>query len=106
MRRNLVALLGTLSALVLLFGYHTSLNSSGPATAATAPLTPGTPAPTTGSSGSGSGSDSGSSKKSTSGSSAPKTYTGQVADTRWGPVQVQIAVENGKITAAQPIQVP
>jgi uncharacterized protein with FMN-binding domain len=105
MRRNLVALLGTLSALVLLFGYHTSLNSSGPATAATAPLTPGTPAPTTGSSGSGSGSDSGSSKKSTSGSSA-KTYTVLVAETRWGPVLVQIAFDNGKITAAQPIQVP
>ena len=49
MRRNLVAFLGTLSALVLLFSYHTSLNSSGAATAATAPLTPRTPSPTTGS---------------------------------------------------------
>jgi uncharacterized protein with FMN-binding domain len=94
MRRNLVALLGTLSALVLLFSYHTSLDSSASgSTVATAPLTPGT--------------DSGSSSSSSSGSdSGQKTYTGEAADTEWGPVQVQITVTNGKITAAQTTQVP
>jgi uncharacterized protein with FMN-binding domain len=88
MRRNLAALLGTLTVLVLLFSYHTSLDSqaSTPA-AATAPLTPGS-----GSSGSSSG--------------GTKTYTGEVADTRWGPVQVRITVANGKITAAETTQVP
>lgn len=114
MRRNLAALLGTLSALVLLLSYHTSLDSS-PSTAATAPLTPGKG--TGSSSGSGSSSSSGStsgsgstsssgstSKKSTT--SGTKTYTGGVADTQWGPVQVQITVTNGKITAAQAVQVP
>jgi uncharacterized protein with FMN-binding domain len=104
MRRNLVAFLGTLSGLVLLFSYHTSLDSSGPGTTATGAPTPG--GTTGGSSGgsSGSGSSSGSSSKSTT--SGLKTYTGDVAGTRWGPVQVQITVANGKITAAQPTQVP
>ncbi len=39
MRRNLVAFLSTLTGLVLLFSYHTSLDSRAPATAATGPLT-------------------------------------------------------------------
>jgi uncharacterized protein with FMN-binding domain len=96
MRRNVAALLGTLSALVLLFSYHTSLDSSASTpTAATAPLTPGS-----GSSSSSSGSSSGSSGSST------QTYTGGIADTRWGPVQVKITVADGKITAAETTQVP
>src|SRR3954464_10131896 len=101
MRRNLAALLGTLAALVLLFSYHTSLDSSAstPA-AATAPLTPGSD------SSSSSGSSGSSSSGSSSSGSGTKTYTGEAADTRWGPVQVQITVINGKITAAQTTQVP
>jgi uncharacterized protein with FMN-binding domain len=99
MRRNLAALLGTLSVLVLLFSYHTSLDSHASTPAAgTAPLTPG--------SGSSSASSGSSSSSSSSSSSGTKTYTGEVADTRWGPVQVQITVTNGKITAAQATQVP
>jgi uncharacterized protein with FMN-binding domain len=93
MRRNLAALLGTLTALVLLFSYHTSLDSSASTpTAATAPQTPG--------------SDSSSSSSSGSSSSGTKTYTGEVADTRWGPVQVEITVTNDKITVAKTTQVP
>jgi uncharacterized protein with FMN-binding domain len=93
MRRNLAALLGTLTALVLLFSYHTSLDSSASTpTAATAPQTPG--------------SDSSSSSSSGSSSSGAKTYTGEVADTRWGPVQVEITVTNDKITVARTTQVP
>jgi uncharacterized protein with FMN-binding domain len=93
MRRNLAALLSTLTALLLLFGYHTSLDSSASTpTAATAPLTPG------------SSSSSGSSGSSSS-SSGTQTYTGEVADTRWGPVQVKITVTDGKITAAETTQV-
>jgi uncharacterized protein with FMN-binding domain len=124
MRRNLVVFLGTLSGLVLLFSYHTSLDSSGSATTATRPLTPGG---LTGGSGGGSSSSGSSSRGSASGGSSTgsssssgsssgsssqrttngnKTYTGEVAQTEWGPVQVQITVENGKITTAQPTQVP
>jgi uncharacterized protein with FMN-binding domain len=85
--------LGTLTALVLLFSYHTSLDStSSTPAAATAPLTPG--------------SSSSSSSSSASSSSGTKTYTGEAADTRWGPVQVQITVTDGKITAAETTQVP
>jgi uncharacterized protein with FMN-binding domain len=95
MRRNLAALLGTLSALLLLFSYHTSLDSQAATpTAATAPPTPG------------SGSSSDDSGSSSSSSSGTKTYTGEVADTRWGPVQVKITVTNGKITAVGTTQVP
>jgi uncharacterized protein with FMN-binding domain len=35
-----------------------------------------------------------------------QTYTGSVAQTRWGPVQVQIAVKDGKLVAAAALQVP
>jgi uncharacterized protein with FMN-binding domain len=83
MRRNLAALLGTLIALVLLFSYHTSLDSSASTpTAATAPQTPG--------------SDSSSSSSSGSSSSGTKTYTGEV----------EITVTNDKITVAKTTQVP
>ena len=39
-------------------------------------------------------------------SSSTKTYTGDALMTRWGPVQVQITVTGGKITAAQAVQYP
>ena len=34
------------------------------------------------------------------------SFTGSVANTRYGPVQVKITVENGKITDAQAVQAP
>ncbi|MGN6610487.1 MAG: FMN-binding protein [Angustibacter sp.] len=34
------------------------------------------------------------------------TFTGDTVQTRWGPVQVQITVSGGKITAADVVQVP
>jgi uncharacterized protein with FMN-binding domain len=39
-------------------------------------------------------------------SSSTKTYTGDQVTTRWGPVQVEITVAGGKITAAQAVQYP
>ncbi len=92
MRRVVVGAMGTLSGLVLLFSYHTSLggttSASGSTTAAGSEGTTSTPTPTASSSGS------------------SGTYTGQSVDTRWGPVQVQITVKNGKITAAQAVVYP
>ena len=38
--------------------------------------------------------------------SSSKTYAGSVAQTRWGPVQVQITVCNGKIIKATVLQQP
>lgn len=95
MRRITLWVFSTVVLLVLLFSYRTSLNSGGAATAATVPVTPrATPTPTTSSSKTHSGSGS----SSTSKAGASGTYSGSVAQTRWGPVQVSITVSNGKIT--------
>ena len=83
MRRITLWLLSTVAALVLLFSYRTSTNSGETATAAAAPLS------TAGGTSSGSGG---------AGTSSGKTYTGSVASTRWGNVQVTITVADGKIT--------
>jgi len=93
MRRITLWLLSTIAALVLLFSYRTSTNGTGgTAVAATVPATRpatsggATPAPSARSS---------SAAKSSSGT---KTYTGSTVSTRWGDIQVTIAVTNGKIT--------
>ena len=98
MKRIASWLLGTVTAVTLLFGYHTS--TSGPATAGdTVVAAPAVPQDT-GSSASGS-----TSSGSTS-SGAATTVTGSVASTRWGPVQVSITVTDGKITAVDVPQYP
>jgi len=117
-------LMSTLTVLVLLFGYHTSTSSTAAAaggnSSAATPYTGSTSTPTTGSSssstGSSSSSDSGSSSSSSSSSSAAAaspssaatsgTVTGTAADTRWGPVQVQLTVANGSITNVSVVEYP
>jgi uncharacterized protein with FMN-binding domain len=116
MRRITTWLLSTLSALVLLFSYHTSTDSSSSTSQVQAAGTSGTGSVTSsGSSSSGSSASSGSSSSSTtsssgssgsSGSMASGTVAGDTVQTRWGAVQVQITVQNGKITAADVVQVP
>jgi len=103
MRRIAIALMSTVSGLVLLFSYHTSLNQG------TAVASGGTPS---GGTTSGGTTSSGTTPKATP-STAPKTstagsgeFTGDAVDTRWGPVQVKITVKNGKITAADAVVVP
>jgi uncharacterized protein with FMN-binding domain len=88
--RILTWLLGTVTAVTLLFGYHTS--TSGPA-AATETVVAAPAAPQGG----------GSDAASTAGTT---TVTGSVAQTRWGPVQVAITVAGGKITAVDVPQYP
>ncbi|MCW0213393.1 MAG: FMN-binding protein [Pseudonocardia sp.] len=82
MKRILTWALSTVAIVVLLFGYKTS--TSGPAqatTVAAAPVDPsGTAAPTATSTTTG------------------ETFTGSVAQTRWGAVQVRITVTDGRIT--------
>lgn len=97
MKRIVLWLLSTVSAVVLLFGYHTS--TSGPAATAQAPVgaSLATTSPTTTSGGTGGGD-----KQSTG-----TTTTGQVAQTRWGPVQVQITTDaSGTITDVEVVQYP
>jgi uncharacterized protein with FMN-binding domain len=89
MRRIVTALAGTVTALVMLFGYHTSTAGSGSPTAVpTGPVT-------TGSSSAGSSSSTGT-----------QTYTGDTVQTQWGPVQVQITVNGGQVTEVTTLQHP
>jgi len=85
MKKIVLWLMSTLTVLVLLFGYHTSTSSQQAASAessAVAPVSSGT------------------------GSTGTTTYTGDPASTRWGPVQVQIAVAGGTITDVSVVDDP
>jgi uncharacterized protein with FMN-binding domain len=92
LRRIVIWLASTVTIVVLLFGYHTSTNKT--SSAATVPSTSGQTTTTSPNASSGSG------------SSDIKTYTGSVAQTRWGPVQVKITVQSGKITKVTVLQQP
>lgn len=111
MRRITYAIMGTVSALVALFGYHTSTNSQISA-ASTIPGGTGTPSGTTAGgspdpSGSAESSPSPSgSSGSSSGTSTSGTYTGDAVNTRWGVVKVEITVKNGEITKSEAVQYP
>jgi len=92
MRRIVIWLASTVTIVVLLFGYHTSTNKTSPAATTSGASTPPT---------------SSSSNSSTAPpSSKITTYTGSVAQTRWGPVQVKITVQGGKITKVMVLQQP
>jgi uncharacterized protein with FMN-binding domain len=95
MRRISLWFLSTVAVVTLLFGYHTS--TSGATTTAVASGA----APSTGS-----GSGTSGSGTSGSGTAAGQTVTGSVAQTRWGPVQVQLTVSGGKVTAVDVLQYP
>jgi uncharacterized protein with FMN-binding domain len=106
-------LMSTLTVLVLLFGYHTSTSSTAAAaggnTSAATPYsgsTTGTGTAGTSSTGSSSSSSPSSSAASSSSSATAGTVTGTAADTRWGPVQVQITVADGAITNVSVVQYP
>jgi uncharacterized protein with FMN-binding domain len=111
-RRITLFFLTTVAAVAMLFGYRTSRGPTTPPStaAAGAPVgvvSNGDPTQTT------SGSTPGSTSGSTSGSSAAApsasknmTVNGTVAQTRWGPVQVQVIIANGKITDVKALQYP
>lgn len=130
MRRIVTWAMSTLTVLVLLFSYSTS-RSSVAATAETRPLSAATSqaaAPATADSaaaGSAGGTDDTADgldasddadagttaatptpAPSAPASSAGTTYAGDAVNTRFGPVQVQITVASGKITAVDVLQVP
>jgi uncharacterized protein with FMN-binding domain len=119
MRKIVIALTGTISGLIMLFSYHTSLAGGGAMTAPSSTgvsttTSPGSGAGTSsGSSGSSSSSGGGSSSGSSgsgsasgSGSTGSSTVTGGTAQTQWGPVQVRITVSGGKITDVTAVQYP
>jgi uncharacterized protein with FMN-binding domain len=83
------------SAGILLAGWQTGTQAGGISTVASSTTASGT----TGSTGTGTSGSSGS-----SGTSASGTYKGTAVQTRFGPVQVQITVANGKITDITALQ--
>ena len=110
MKRIVLWLMSTLTVLVLLFGYHTSTSSTasatGPRSSVQTPVTSGTS-----SSSASSSAPSSSAAAPTSGAAGPSSaatspVTGTVAQTRWGPVQVQLTVASGKITDVAVVQYP
>lgn len=107
MRRIVIAIGTTLTGLVLLFSWPTSLNRS---VTASGVGTTGTGAGTAGASSSSSGTSSagGSSSSSAATASTPvtATYDGAAVATRYGDVQVRITVTDGALTAAEAIDYP
>ena len=101
MRRVILAIVSTTAALVLILSFKTH----GPSSLATPPAavsTSGTgSSATTSTSGTGTATATGSTT-----ATGTKTVTGTAFDTGYGPVQVQITVTNGKITAANAVQYP
>ena len=121
MKRNVLWLLSTITVLVLLFGYHTSTSGALSSTTGTV-VASGTQAgrsstssgqgSSSGQSGTGGGGNGGSGSNGSgsnggSGSGAqPTTATGDVAQTQWGPVQVELALKSGTITDVSVLQYP
>ena len=104
MKKIVLWLMSTLTVVVLLFGYHTSTSSTS-ATAESSQVAPIGGSTSGGSTSGGSTSDGSTSDGSTSGGSSG-TVTGDAADTRWGPVQVQLTVSGGTITDVQVVEYP
>jgi uncharacterized protein with FMN-binding domain len=129
MRRIAIAVMTTISGLVLLFSYHTSRNETSTALADTdsgqaAEITPSEEA-TAGEPTIEAPDPSPTGEPSTEPTATPgtptakptpsattkatlttKTYAGRTVGTEWGPVQVKIVVRNKKIISADVLQVP
>ena len=94
MRRVILAVLSTATGLVLLLSFKTH------------PSTPGATV-ATGTGGTGStGGTSPTGGGSTGGDSGTSTVTGDEAPTRYGPVQVQITVANGRLSDVEAVEYP
>jgi uncharacterized protein with FMN-binding domain len=108
--RIVLWLMSTLTVLVLLFGYHTSTSSASAQGGASSLAAPASGSAISG--GLSSGSSAASSSTAPSSAASPSTaatastVTGAVADTRWGPVQVQLTIANKKITDVSVVQYP
>ena len=114
MRRIVLFGMSTLTALVLLFGYHTSTSSKlagGGDSSAVAPVTTGTGAGSSSNGSTGTSSTPPTGVADSSSAAAPSsvpsaTVTGDAAQTRWGPVQVELTLTDGTITDVQVVEYP
>ena len=111
MRRIVIWLASTVTVVVLLFGYHTSTDTAATAAGTSTSGAPAAPSTTTTPKASDPPTPSASSTPSSTpssnpSSSGPKSYTGDVTQTRWGPVQVKITVTAGTISKVMVVQSP
>ena len=111
MRRVALWFASTVSVVVLLFGYHTS--TSGSEVSASSPpsvISAASTAPSSSSPSSGSTATKRSTKTTTKEATTRKTtttkVTGDVAQTQWGPVQVELTVTGGSISDVSVLQYP
>jgi len=105
MRRVILAIVSTAAALVFLLSFKTHSSTA----LTTAPVSASdSPSPSSSASASAASptASSTASPSSTASVSTAKTVTGDVAQTRYGPVEVRIAVKNGKVTSAEATEYP
>jgi uncharacterized protein with FMN-binding domain len=103
-KRIVLWFMSTLTVVTLLFGYHTSTSSESATGTTSVLVAPTDPGSTT--SGTQDGTTSGTTTDGSTGSASAVTVTGSSADTRWGPVQVQVTVEGGTITDVTVVDYP
>ena len=110
MKRLTYWILSTVSVVALLFGYHTSTSGALATSSPTSVVSGGNGVtPVTGSLSPSAAPRTTARAPPARGrrrSSSRKTVTGSVAQTQWGPVQVQLAVASGKITDVSVVQYP
>lgn len=108
MRRAALAVVSTIAALVMLLSFKThstasnrpaAIGAANPGTGGSSSTPPGAVNPSASSPAAGS-------RPSSAAASGAKTFTGDSVDTQWGPVQVQITVQNGKITKVSAVNYP
>jgi uncharacterized protein with FMN-binding domain len=106
MKRAVLAIVSTIAALVMLLSFKThglGATAAPPAAVGTAPGTSGASgAPGSGSSG-GSGGTPAAGRSSPSGTA---TFTGDPANTRYGPVQVRLTVSGGHVSRVEAVEYP
>ena len=110
MRRITYWILSTLSAIVLLVGFDASQRGATISSPLSSSVTSGTTSGATGSTSTGprgsSTKASGTRTKTSKKKTTAQTVTGAVAQTQWGPVQVQLVVTSGSITQVRVLQYP
>ena len=107
MRRVILAVVSTVVGLVLLLTFKTHSVSGGGGSAPPAALsTPAGGAAAGAASGAASAPASGASAASGGGTAGARTVTGAAVSTTYGPVQVQITVKDGHVTAAKAVEYP
>lgn len=102
MRRVILAIVSTVVGLVLLLTFKTHSTSG----AGSPPAAIGTPSASQSGAGQGGAGQSGAGQGAGGSTSGATTVTGTAASTIYGPVQVQIMVKGGKVTAAKAVEYP